>query len=328
MRSWDGWLPRLAATILAASTVTASGATGSDDAAPSAKHPASHYVVSTGEDRSPDAQGYQIGCADGRAGAAGLRMLLFGTQEQDGRIRPPGTTRSSPAARVTQDWVVSSSVGWMRGFAKCGRANAVLALGVNNKADGGADPATAGAAWANLVQRVGSAAPPGRVVVGGALDGEPAWSKASWARGWVDAYVRGTSRVLYAAGSADGCPSDASTEACSRGWTVGDVFHISTGAGANVVALPQIYRTDGIQARQWAAISAWGVRSGAGPLRVVGALSQRAACRQQSGCGRTDNSADDAATQLGQALAADSRTRTANQLVATDIDWSAPPPSP
>jgi hypothetical protein len=328
MRSWDGWLPRLAATILAASTVTASGATGSDDGAPAPKHPASHYIVSTGEDQSPDAQGYQIGCADGRAGTSGLRMLLFGTQEQDGRIRPPGTTRSSPAARVTQDWVVSSSVGWMRGFAKCGRANAVLALGVNNKSDGGADPATAGAAWANLVQRVGSAAPPGRVAVAGALDGEPAWSKASWARGWVDAYVRGTSRVLYAAGSADGCPSDASTEACSRGWTVGDVFHISTGAGANVVALPQIYRTDGIQARQWAAISAWGVRSGAGPLRVVGALSQRAACRQQSGCGRTDNSADDAANQLGQALAADSRTRTANQLVATDIDWSSPPPSP
>jgi len=326
MRSWDGWLPRLGATILAASTMTASGA--NDAAPPTPKYAASHYIVSTGDDRSPDAQGYQIGCADGRAGASGLRILLFGTQERDGRIRPPGTTRSSPAARVSAEWVVSSSVGWMRGFAKCGRANAVLALGVNNKADGGADPTTAGAAWANLVQRVGSAAPQGRVVVGGAMDGEPAWSKADWARGWVDAYVRGTPRVLYAAGSADGCPSDASTEACNKGWTVGDVFHISTGAGANVVALPQIYRTDGIQARQWAAISAWGTRSGAGPLRVIGALSQRGACRQQSGCTNTDNSADDARTQLGQALATDPSTRTANQLTATDIDWSSPPPSP
>src|SRR5207302_615732 len=144
MRSWDGWLPRLGATILAASTMTASGA--NDATPPSPKYAASHYIVSTGDDRSPDAQGYQIGCA-----------------------------------------------------------------------------------------------------VGGAMDGEPAWSQASWARGWVDAYVRGTPRVLYAAGSADGCPSDGSSEACSRGWTVGDVFHISTGAGAGVVALPQIYRTDGIQ---------------------------------------------------------------------------------
>jgi hypothetical protein len=314
---------------LAASTVTASGAGDSDDAAPAARYPASHYVVST--DQSPDAQGYRIGCADGRAGASGLRILFFGTQEQDGRIRPPGTTRSSPAPRVTEDWVVSSSVGWMRGFAKCGRANAILGLGVNNKSDGGADPATAGTAWANLVQRVASAAPPGRVVVGGALDGEPAWSKASWARGWVDAFVRGTPGALYAAGSADGCPSNgssASTQACSRGWTVGDVFHISTGAGAGVVALPQIYRTDGIQARQWAAISAWGVHSGAGPLRVIGALSQRAACRQQSGCGRTDNSADDSVNQLNQALSANSATRTANKLIATDVDWSSPPPSP
>ncbi|MDT7751212.1 MAG: hypothetical protein QOD96_4874 [Pseudonocardiales bacterium] len=329
MGRWDGWLLRTAATILAVSTATSSGPGDTENGAEQEAQPtASHYVVSTGDSEQPDAQGYRTGCADGRAGRSGLRMLLFGTQEKDGRIRPPGTTVSSPAARVTQDWVIGSSVGWMRGFAECGKASAVLAIGVNNKSDGGADPAQAGADWARLVQRVAAVAPPGRVVVSGAMDGEPSWSPAGWARAWVDAFVHGTPRVLYAAGSADGCPSDASSQACSRGWTVGDVFHISTGAAKTVVALPQIYRTDGIQARQWAAISGWGVRSGAGPLRVVGVLSQRAACRQQSGCTNTDNSAADARDQLAKALAADPATRTPVPLVTTDMDWPTPPPSP
>ena len=40
------------------------------------------------------------------------------------------------------------------------------------------------------------------------------------------------------------------------GWTVADVYHVSTGAGAGFHAVPQVYRTDGVMARQWAAISA------------------------------------------------------------------------
>jgi hypothetical protein len=229
---------------------------------------------------------------------------------------------------VAPDWAAHVAIGWMRGFTECGNATAVLALGVNNKSDGGADPVRAGADWAALVGQVASAAPARRVVVGAALDGEPGWSPPGWARGWVDAYVRATPSALYAAGSADGCPTDASSDACANGWTVADVFHISTGAARTVAALPQIYRTDGIQARQWAAISGWGVRTGAGPLRVVGVLTQEAACRQQSGCARTANSARAARDQLTQALSADPATRPRTHLVATDLDWSTPPPSP
>jgi hypothetical protein len=315
---------RIVATILAGSTA----ASGPSDAEADPPPTASHYVVSSGDDQSPDAQGYQSGCADGRTGQSGPRILLFGTQESDGRIRPPGTTKSSPAERVSQEWVSKTAVGWMRGFTECGKANAMLALGVNNKSDGGANPARAGADWARLVTSVASAAPAGRIVVGGAMDAEPGWSAATWARGWVDAYVGGTSRTLVAAGSADGCPTDASTEACAQGWTVADVFHISTAAAKTVVALPQIYRTDGIQARQWAAISAWGVRSGKGPLRVVGVLSQRVACRQKSGCPNTDNSAGDARDQLTNALASNSATRSTVPLVASDMDWPNLPLSP
>ncbi|WP_037074734.1 hypothetical protein [Pseudonocardia spinosispora] len=319
MRRWEKWLPQAAAAILTASGMTATLTATEPAALPSVTVPASHYVVPSGGNDAADAQGYRSGCTDGRAGVPGLRVLFFGTQEKDGRIRPPGTSVSTPAVRVDDDWVVSAAAGWIRGFTQCGQTNAVLALGVNNKSDGGADPAKAGAAWATLVNKVASAAPVTRVTVTGALDGEPSWSKSNWARGWVDAYVGGTRKLLYAANSADGCPQSGPGEACSNGWTLADVHHVSTGAASTVVALPQIYRTDGVQAKQWANISSWGARTGAGPLRVVGAMSQQAACRQQAGCSRTDNSPAQARDQLAQALAAVGTSRP--RLVVTDMDW-------
>jgi hypothetical protein len=88
-----------------------------------------------------------------------------------------------------------------------------------------------------------------------------------------------------------------------------------------VVALPQIYRTDGTQARQWATISRWGAQNGGGPLRIVGVLSQQAACRQQSGCAGTDNSPQTARDQLTQALNADPSTRLTSALIVSDMHW-------
>jgi hypothetical protein len=141
----------------------------------------------------------------------------------------------------------------------------------------------------------------------------------------VDAYTSGTPRALYAADSADGCPpDDPAATACSHGWSIGDDYHGSTGAGPGVLAIPQIYRTDGIQARQWARISAYGARSGTGPLRLAGVLTQRAACRTQGGCARTANSTADARAQLVRALGAG--TGPPPPLVATDVDWPVPPP--
>jgi hypothetical protein len=281
----------------------------------------SHYVVPAGDDSAGDAQGYQAGCTDGKAGRTGLRLLFFGTQQADGQLRPPGTSAANPAVRVDEDWVASATGGWIRGFTQCGRANAVLAIGVNNKSDGGADPAQAGASWAQLVERIAASAPMNRVAVTGALDAEPSWSKPKWTRDWVEAYVSGTRRLLYAADSADGCPTDGSTETCANGWTVADVYQVATGAAGTVVALPQIYRTDGTQARQWATISRWGAQNGGGPLRIVGVLSQQAACRQQSGCAGTDNSPQTARDQLTQALNADPSTRLTSALIVSDMHW-------
>lgn len=329
---------------LVAAVVTAAGLVGgpalSRPSAPQTSATTSYYVVpSSAAAATPgsgtgtpatgsgaDAQGYRAGCTDGRAGLSGLRVLFFGTQESGGRIRPPGASASSPVARVDQDWVRQAATGWVRGFTQCGRANAVLALGVNNKSDGDVDPAQAGADWARLVEQVGKAAPLNRVAVTGALDGEPSWSPAKWARGWVSGYTTTTSRLLYAANSADGCPQAGPGTTCGNGWTVGDVYDVATGASSSVVALPQIYRTDGAQARQWAYISQWGAQHAGGPLRVVGVLSQQSACRQQSGCTGTANSPADARGQLTEALGSTAGGGPGAQLVVTDMHWLGKPP--
>jgi hypothetical protein len=325
-------MPQLLAVVL-----TAAGLLSTPSARPAPDRPGgsgsattSYYVVPSvgglGNDSAGgDDQAFQAGCTDGKAGLSGLRVLFFGTQESGGRIRPPGTSASSPVARVDQSWVQQAATSWIRGFTQCGSANAVLALGVNNKSDGGVNASAAGTAWARLVEQVGASAPLNRVAVTGAIDSEPSWSPPKWGRGWVSGYTSATKRLLYAADSADGCPQAGPKTACGNGWTVADVYYVATGAASNVVALPQIYRTDGAQAKQWGYISQWGSQNGGAPLRVVGVLSQQSACQQQSGCSGTANSPEDARTQLSEALGSSVGS---TPLVVTDMHWLGRPPSP
>lgn len=296
-----GW-PTVAAVLLAAvPAVDFSGVARADTAEAELRPTTSHYVVLAGAPKDADQIGYRTGCTDGRSGISGLRVLFFGTQEAGGRIRPPGTTLTSAAPRVDEATVERASLGWVRGFTQCGSATAVVAIATNNKSDGGVGGAEAGMSWGRLVERVGAATPGGRVTVGGGLDGEPSWSGPDWARGWVDGFVKTSTRGLYVAGSADGCP-DGEGERCSNGWSVNDVYYMATGAGNSVYAVPQIYRTDGIQARQWGGISRGAVQAGSPPVRFASALTQQMACRQKPPCERTANSPGNARDQLNSAL--------------------------
>jgi hypothetical protein len=256
-------------------------------------------LVGTGQD--PDQIGYSTGCSDGKTGSSGVRVLFFGTQEAGDRLRPPGTSITTTVARVDHAAVKRASLGWIRGFTQCGTATAVVAVATNNKADGGVNGPVAGTSWARLVQQIGAATPSGRVTVSGGLDAEPRWSAPDWARGWVDAYVRSSGRPLYVAGSADGCLVG-KADRCANNWTTQDVYHVATGAGAGVYATPQIYRTDGIQARQWAGVSQLAQKAGNPPVRFASVMTQQKACRQRPPCAGTDNSADSARDQLSRAL--------------------------
>ncbi|WP_017537789.1 hypothetical protein [Nocardiopsis halophila] len=264
------------------------------------------------------------GCSEGEVGRSGPRVLFFGTQEAGGELRQPGTSAGSGTPRVPADRAVQAAAAWADGFEECasGSAEAVLALGVNNKSDGKVSGSRAGSAWADLVDRAAARVSGGRVSVAGAVDAEPEWSSASWARAWVDAYTSGSSTRLYAANSAGGCPQyGSSSTSCNNGWSLSDVHYVSAGASNRIRAVPQIYRTDGIQARQWAAVSAWGADHGGGPVRFAGSMSQRIACKQRGGCERTDNTAKAAWTQLREELNSHPDTRIGDLPYATDVRW-------
>ncbi|WP_211302781.1 hypothetical protein [Allonocardiopsis opalescens] len=266
--------------------------------------------------------GRAAGCAEGESGRSGVRVLFFGTQESGNRLRQPGTWASTTTPRVADTVASGYAQQWAAGFAECRGSNtAILALGVNNKSDGGVGGAAAGARWAALVSSADSAISAAGVTVTAAVDAEPGWSNPAWARGWLDAFTDANSRTLYAVNSADGCPTYGSTSTtCNNGWTVADVHYVSTGAASTVRAIPQIYRTDGIQARQWSRISSWGARGSAGPVRFAGAFSQRTAC-QQRGCTNTDNTPAAAWTQLYNELNAHSETAVDSLPYSTDVRW-------
>lgn len=263
------------------------------------------------------------GCAAGASGRSGLRLMFVGTQEAGGVLRGPGTSGTGSALRTDAYRAVEVARQWARSFAECrtGGATAVLALGVNNKEDGGMDGAAAGREWADMVAQAHREAEYPGVQVAGAVDAEPGWSGPEFARAWVEAFTGRTDLTLYTANSADGCPWEAgSWEGCNNGWSLADLHFVSSGAAETMHAVPQIYRTDGVQARQWAHLSAWGAHSGEGPVRFAGALSQQRACEQR-GCQGTDNPPETAWSQLRRELDARPETRDAHLPYATDMRW-------
>ncbi|MDA8371646.1 MAG: hypothetical protein M0026_17530 [Nocardiopsaceae bacterium] len=315
-----------AITALALATATTAPANAlptGPDTADYPGHTTSSYVLLT-DDTTDRASAYQSGCAHAESGRNGLRILFFGTQEDNGRLRHPGTTAAATGQRTAADQAVTVARGWAEGFTACRTddTTARLALGVNNKSDGGLTGATAGKQWAAIVDEAADQADTTAVTITGAVDAEPGWSAPRWARAWVKAFTSATDRTLYAANSADGCPVHGSAStSCNNGWDLADLHYVATGAAPTIRAVPQIYRTDGIQARQWAAISSWGATHGNGPVRFAGSLSQHTACSQRGGCPTTDNTPEAAWTQLWNELNAHPETQISALPYATDMRW-------
>lgn len=282
----------------------------------------SRYTPLTGADNDR-ATAREAGCAEGEKGIDGVRFLIVGTQENDTTLRHPGTTTASTSSRVPTDHAATVAAAWATGFAECrtNHAHAELALTVNNKFNSGINGDTAGKQWAALVTDAARHDNDAVTITGG-IDAEPSWSTPAWARAWVDSFTEATDRTLYAGNSADGCPQyGSSATTCANGWTLADVHHVSTGAAPTIEAIPQIHRTDGIQARQWAAISSWGTRHSSGPVRFAGTMSQNTACDQRRDCSATDNTPKAAWTQLWEELNSHDETAISHLPTATDIRW-------
>lgn len=254
-------------------------------------------------------------CDQARKVPRGVVILSFGRQVKGGASGFSSST-------ITHAEIVATTAAWAAGLAECGTGPWEVSIGTSNS---GAVTAyngfSGGQVWARLVDQARAASDP-RVTVTGSVDLEPGWGPPGQARAWVDGYVATTSVRLWNFGSADGCPQSVSTKlTCNNGWTIDDVLWVSSHAGPNVLAMPQIHTQSGSQARQWAVLAARGVAL-AKPLRLAAITVQTAACSQvKAGCPTTGVSAWDGWAQLRRSLDAIPSTVGTPVGAPMDIRW-------
>jgi hypothetical protein len=153
-----------------------------------------------------------------------------------------------------------------------------VAVGTNNS---GVNTTYAhGRAWGQMMARLNNYISNyrDRLAVVGASDIEMAYNTPARSRAWVDGYASISPVSYYNYGDAAGCPTTG-TGPCSNGWTQEDVWYVSWGNIANSLPVPQIYRTDGVQARQWAALAVYGSTVHGTERFIPAALTQWQACR-------------------------------------------------
>ena len=267
----------------------------------------------------------EAACDQARKVRQGIVILSFGRQLATGT-----TGFNNP---ISPETIVATAVAWSEGLAACARGPWEVSIGTSNS--GGRtrfNGYSGGQVWGEIVKRARVEADP-RIAISGSVDIEPGWGPADQARSWVDGYVATTDIRLWNFGSADGCPQSVGRLTCGNKWTVDDVLWVSSHAGPNVIAMPQIHTQSGSQARQWAVLSARALELGK-PLRIGAFTVQTAACAQvRGGCPTTGVSAWDGWIQLRNALDAIPITVGTQFGAPMDIRWGwgdafiIPPPT-
>lgn len=251
---------------------------------------------------------YRLGCRGGERGESGVVVLAFGRQVTAGGTRGfwgPEVLR--PYSQIAE--VVAA---YRDGLVECGAGPLVLAVTTSNyELHNVEEAAVFGAAWLAMVSSI---ADRGSVRIEGGTDLEPGWGGLAAARAWVSAF-KTTGRVLYSNASADGCPLAGVGGGCANGWDTASLAELVWGGGG--VAVPQIYRRDGAQARQWRVLAEYWSRMGGTPL-FAGVMTQHRACKQvqNANCPQLSQPHDVAQEQLGRLLGdGDSLP------VGTDVGW-------
>ncbi len=169
-----------------------------------------------------------------------------------------------------------------------------------------------------------------QVFVAGAIDAELSWDTPVHTRNWVNGYKQGNYNHLYNIGACDGCPGDYTPNPpLTNGWSYEDIWYISHGASVIYSPVPEIYKTNGINAEQWQAVSYYAATEKSGKLPFRGVLTQYQACADTNftACENigTINLSNQAWHQLWDALYQDPLTRLTSLDWQTDISWRQEP---
>jgi len=199
---------------------------------------------------------------------------------------------------------------------------------------------TGGQFWGEMVTRLNQWAVTNgyayQVAIGGAMDIEWAansgWNTPTVTRSWVDGFeLRDNGQNIYFNfGACVGCPivpSPSWVYSSAMPWTQAHIYYVSYEAPP-AFPVPEIYRNDGYLARQWQAVSKYGVIYKNGKMIFPGLMTQWQACQQRDGneCTRTDgtgldNTPEEGWQQLYTALNSDPDTVQEVLRWTTDIRW-------
>jgi hypothetical protein len=292
----------------------------------------------------PLAKARALGCQLGERDKAlpgkqeSLVILAFGiTKYQDGQYGASGMARGGFS---TVDQIAEAVQQFGLGYWDCTDTDfdsrLTVAVGTNNYNHPGeyfqnlSVTFEHGRAWAQMVNKIHlwfqNVCPNrcnGQVSVMGANDIELAWSSPDDAYNWVKGYDSASNFPLINFGAAEGCPN-----ACGGGgfyWTKDKVMRVTS--EGSIYVLPQIYRPDGHNAKQWHELSKYSVTRFGRPIDFAGALSNYGACQQYPNdklCKEhvIDNTPEQAWTQLNN-LVNGATVYTHDDLpYLTDIRWT------
>lgn len=239
----------------------------------------SRYVNWLGGDRAVDSErSAGSGCATATAGP-GPVVLHLGRQAGD------GTTAFRTTRSFSYDYLTEQMVEFARGLRACAPGGTfwLLPSTSNHHLDTAVDPYMFGSHWQRFVTHVAAQVDADAsdsdvtIHVYGGIDLEPAWSSPEAAMAWAAGYQTGDT-PLWSGPSADGCPRTAGTSRCANGWDIEQLAQF-VWARQTWAPIPQVYRTDGAQAQQWAMIAQRWQRSGNTPV-FAGVMTQQRACTQ------------------------------------------------
>lgn len=273
---------------------------------------------------------YDMGCSLGTAVGNGNRpsdavvILDFGSPVVFG----DGSFGASLFDGVNQKVgkIENAIVEFAHGYWVCSPWTSTLSLGMGTSNYGSDVTSAHGGAWARTVNNAHSEVDANgwgsQVSVVGGSDIELDWSSPSTASAWAGGYDSDNLYLYYDYGDAAGCPPASPSCGTSNHpeWNQHDVWYISWGIPP-AWPLPEIYRTDGLNADQWHGVAYHGYSHDNSVPDMVGSLTQWTACGQR-GCDPSVNNTPGVGwSQLWDALNNDPVTQQ-DLRWSTDIGWT------
>ena len=236
----------------------------------------------------------ELGCK-GAASNGGVLVLAYGKQVTGG-------TRSF--GKVTEHYsyekLLELTLAYGDGLISCSEHNWTVMITTSNyKFTKNTTAGVWGKEWAEMVNSLHKAGG-SRIRYVGGIDLEPGWGDPEPSMQWLESYRKYALTPLWSNASADGCPLKGSG-ICANGWTT-DLMSKAVW-GDEGVAVPQIYRTDGVQAAQWANLADINLKAGGSP-KFGAVMTQVRACKQvrNTNCIILSNTPGDALRQLNTLL--------------------------